>query len=209
MSRLLEQFNARAAQGPIPLEELIAVRDMATKVFDEKAYKALVAAIRDTWGTPPELFAQLHERYRFTVDVAAEPWNTKLSRWFGPGGEVENAFEASLVGETWFCNPPFSEIERWLRWIWSFYDPSRPRAGLGVLLIPATRMEQDWWMDLIEPFLDPAAWPAIGCSLQREQLRGRTHYVPPPGIEASSPRFGSLLLKWNPLPLSGPQTEHD
>lgn len=208
MSKLLDALNARLLAGPIPIEELLAEQRRAEaqlhegsndKEWNEYA-KALSATMRDCWGTPDDLFAKLNAQYNFTLDVAAEPWNAKLSRWWGVGGELTNAFEGSLVGERWFCNPPFSDIERWLQWLWSFYDVGRLRARTGVLLIPATRTEQRWWEKYVEPNRDnPARWEEIRCKFSLKFLPGRTHYVPPPSVEASSPRFGSCLLIWEPL----------
>lgn len=201
MSKLLDALHARLAEGPIPVAELLAVQKLAGETADLLAHKAVSAEIRDCWGTPPELFDVLHQRYTFDVDIAAEPWNAKLPRWWGVGGELHNAFSGSLAGLTWFCNPPFSQIEKWLTWIWSFYDPSKPRAGSGVLVLPATRTEQRAWQQLVEPFRDkPEVWETIRCEFRCVMLPGRTHYVPPPGIAESSPRFGSCVLQWNPLP---------
>lgn len=202
MSALLQNLNARLTQGPIPVEELLHAQGLARSMGDEAAFKALAAIIRDCWGTPDDLFAELHAKHQFTVDLAAEPWNAKLPRWCGVGGICPDAFQFPLSGERWFCNPPFSQIEEWIAWIWRWYNPEiQPRASDGVMLIPGVRCEQDWWQKYVEPFRDNVhAWDVLGVEFTTKFLPGRTHYVPPPGIEESSPRFGSCILTWRPFP---------
>lgn len=190
--------------GPVPVELLLEERQsLEGKLHlaeNARRAKLLDAAIRDAWGTPPELFAALHAAASFTVDVAAEPWNAKLPRWYGVGGEIGDGLRASWVGETWFCNPPFSQVETWVRYAWSWYDPDRPRAGPGVMVLPATRTEQDWWQHSIEPYRDnPVAWAQLRCEFRVRFLPGRTYYVPPPNVPESSPRFGSCVLSWRPI----------
>lgn len=192
--------------GPVPIDQLLAAeaalnaKGAGITREERLELRMLTGAIRDAWGTPDDLFSKLHTTHQFTVDCAAEPWNAKLPRWFGIGGERPDGLRASWAGETWFCNPPFSQIERWLQYAWSWYDPDKPRARVGVMLMPATRSEQDWWQNLVEPFRDtPQVWAELRCELRCEFLSGRTHYVPPVGVAESSPRFGSCLLTWRPL----------
>lgn len=185
---------------PVPVEHLLKQLAEAKAIGDTDAEKVLASIIRDCWGTPPDLFARHHQQYGFTVDLAAEPWNAKLARYCGVGGIVPNAFDFNLTGETWFCNPPFSQIADWIQWLWSWYDVSKPRAGDGVLLLPATRTEQRWWKVFVEAYRDkPRIWELHRVEFECEFLEGRTHYVPPPTVPESSPRFGSCLLKWHPL----------
>jgi hypothetical protein len=46
----------------------------------------------DDRATAPEVFGPLHERFGFTVDVAALPHNAKLPRYFGPPGITSAAW---------------------------------------------------------------------------------------------------------------------
>lgn len=200
MSALIHNLNERLLLGPIPVEELIQAQGFARSYGDEAAFKAIAAIIRDAWGTPQDLFDELNEKHHFTVDLAAEPWNAKLPRWCGVGGICPDVFQFSLSGERWFCNPPFSQIEEWIAWLWRWYNPDlEPRASTGVLLIPGVRCEQDWWQKYVEPFRDkPDVWDAMQCEFTCKFLAGRTHYTPPPGVDESSPRFGSCVLTWKP-----------
>ena len=42
------------------------------------------SSARADWGTPPELFARLHEEFSFTLDVCAHADNAKLDRYLSP-----------------------------------------------------------------------------------------------------------------------------
>jgi hypothetical protein len=109
-------------------------------------------------------------------------------------------------GRVW-CNPPFSDIEPWLIKAW------RAAADCSVIgmLLPASRTEQPWWQDLVEPFRDGRAgikghrlWLVSGkASLATHYLPGRTrfgHPGNPEGIGVGSPPFCCVLLVWRPKP---------
>lgn len=153
-------------------------------------------AQRDDWGTPREEFAAWHKRFGFTLDVCAAPYNAKLPRYFGEGGLAQDGLAMSWAGERWFCNPPFSKIKRWLDKAWNEMNPNLSAISpLGVMLLPASRTEQKWWHELVEPYRDGRT--DLGpVKFWTEFVEGRTHYEPPPGVKASTPTFGSVLLIW-------------
>jgi phage N-6-adenine-methyltransferase len=63
----------------------------------------------DNWGTPPDFFRRMNERFRFRLDACAESWNTKCPTYYG---ESDNGLV--LPWETWtWCNPPYSQILYW------------------------------------------------------------------------------------------------
>lgn len=161
----------------------------------------------------------------FTVDVCAEAWNAKvqcatatettpMTMWFGPGSptRVEDTLtQGNIAGQDWFGNLPFSQLDKWLPWIWRWYGAEARAANMlpniGVAIMPATRTEQADWQQYVEPFRDkPAVWQQLGVSLETRFLTtrteksayGRTKYVPPPGVKQSSPQFGSVVLIWQP-----------
>lgn len=180
----------------------------------------------DVRETPPELFDPLHEEFKFTLDACAVPENAKLTRYCTEVGFFnENRAEeictpgvdgltGSWARERVWCNPPFSDIEAWVRKAWE------SDARLVVMLVPATRTEQDWWQELIEPYRDGKFQrgdaTAFGwSSLTTRFLRKRTHFLengqpilrknkdgtlyinPKTGKpERSAPKFGCVLLIW-------------
>ena len=65
---------------------------------------------KDDWQTPQELFERYHKEYSFILDAAANETNHLLPRWYGPGGEHEDALSVEwplCEGNIWL-NPPYS-----------------------------------------------------------------------------------------------------
>jgi hypothetical protein len=103
----------------------------------------------DNLATTPEMFAPLHERFRFTLDACALPHNTKLERFFAPPGFTPrrcmwdqpgecpqpclgcehgaadprplalDGLAQPWAGERVWCNPPYSNIEPWVQKAWA------------------------------------------------------------------------------------------
>lgn len=63
---------------------------------------------KDNWQTPPEFFAKQQRKHQFTIDGAADGTNHLLPRWFGSGGEREDALEGEWPWERIWINPPYS-----------------------------------------------------------------------------------------------------
>jgi phage N-6-adenine-methyltransferase len=148
----------------------------------------------DNLETTPEMFAGLHERFRFTIDVAALPHNAKLPRFYTPD---EDGLSQSWAGERVWCNPPYSNIEPWCEKARLAVDPWVPAneglaAELVVLLVPANRTEQGWWQRQVEPFRRSGV-------LTVEFLPGRPRFIKH-GHERVEPNqrppFGCCLLIW-------------
>lgn len=78
---------------------------------------------RQNWGTPPEFFGRLHDRFGFTLDGASEPGNGLLPQ--------SSSVIAPLIwaGERVFCNPPWSNIGPFVE--------QAATADFAVLLVPA------------------------------------------------------------------------
>jgi phage N-6-adenine-methyltransferase len=139
----------------------------------------------DDRGTDPVLFAKFHERFGFTIDVAASRANAKLPRYYT---EAEDGLAQSWAGERVWCNPPYSDIRPWVEKAWTV------AAELVVMLVPANRTEQRWWQEEVEPYRDK------GGALRVEFLPGRPRFVAPdkPGIGPNErPPFGCCLLIWS------------
>lgn len=138
----------------------------------------------DDRGTTPEVFAPLHARFRFTIDVAASVENAKLARFYTV---VEDGLTQSWADERVWCNPPYSKIEPWVA------KAVRSYAELVVMLLPANRTEQRWWQSHIEPVRDRDGGPSV------EFLAGRMRFVIPPAkvvMPNERPPFGSCLVIW-------------
>jgi phage N-6-adenine-methyltransferase len=145
----------------------------------------------DDRATAPEVFDPLHDRFRFTIDVAASSANAKLPRYFT---EAEDGLAQSWQGERVWCNPPYSNIRPWVaKARREFPHWSIANAALVVMLLPANRTEQGWWQDLVEPYRDQRN------GLSVEFLRGRLRFINRgrTGVDPNDrPPFGCCLLIW-------------
>lgn len=141
----------------------------------------------DDRATPPEVFGPLHERFGFTIDVAASPANAKLPRYYTI---EDDGLAQSWTGERVWCNPPYSHIEPWV--IKAHLELAAPI----VMLLPANRTEQGWWQRHVEPYRDK------GRGFRVEFLKGRLRFIGP-GQDAVGPNerppFGCCLLIWEQL----------
>lgn len=154
----------------------------------------------DDRGTPPELFAELSERFGgFTLDAAAAPHNAKCERFFSI---EDDGLEQRWTGRVW-CNPPFSNLAAWLQKAWVAW--ADPHVELIVMLVPANRTEQAWWQNWVEPHRDRP-----GSHMRVEFLRGRLRFIRPGRSQVGPnerPPFGCCLLIWQRLASTG--SEHN
>jgi phage N-6-adenine-methyltransferase len=125
------------------------------------------AALRDEWRTPDWLYKALDAEFAFDFDAAANEGNTKCSRFSLMIGTDLKMIRAEKLRV--FCNPPYSNIEPFVEAalrspnLWVFILPTRMRAGWMERLRDSERVEFRWF-------------------------RKRIEFVPPPGVEESSPR---------------------
>jgi phage N-6-adenine-methyltransferase len=143
----------------------------------------------DDRATTPEIYGPLHERFGFTVDVAAAAHNTKCERFYSI---EQDGLTQSWAGEHVWCNPPYSNIRPWLEKAWHAWN--NERAATIVMLLPANRTEQGWWQDLVEPALR-RRWPEFAV----EFLPGRIRFLRKGSTEIGPnerPPFGCCLLIW-------------
>lgn len=143
----------------------------------------------DDRGTHPEEFRPLHERFGFTLDVAAAAHNAKCDRWYG---RLEDGLAQSwfTLGAVW-CNPPYSNLGAWVAKAWAEH---RAHGVTIVMLLPANRCEQGWWQEHVEPFRDRP-----DSALRVEFLSGRMRFIKPGQTDVGPnerPPFGCCLLIW-------------
>ena len=127
------------------------------------------------WETPQEFFDILAAEFRFSLDAAASPLNTKVpSRYYT---KEDNALTRPWRGVVW-CNPPYGrEIGAFIR---KGYEEAQNGATV-VMLIPA-RTDTAWW----HGFVMEAA--------EIRFVRGRLKFV---GAENSAP-FPSAIIVFRP-----------
>lgn len=160
----------------------------------------------DVRETPGSLFQPLDQEFRFDLDVCATPANAKCAAFYT---QADNGLTSSWDGRRVWCNPPYSDIGSWVLKAWE------SNAQIVVMLVPATRCEQDWWQLGVEPFRDGKAGPdGSMLHLTTRFLPGRKHFLEDGKPiyrknkdgslwlskkgkpQRSSPKFGCVLLIW-------------
>lgn len=141
----------------------------------------------DDRRTPPDLLAEarcLTAAPRFDVDVAATADNT-VTGFFLVDGLAEDWW-----GNVW-CNPPFSDVRRWVERAWSQWTSGNLHVDSITMLLPANLTEQGWWQDLIEPYRDR--------EIAVHFLRGRRRFDRPrweKPAKGDRPPFGICIVGW-------------
>lgn len=95
------------------------------------------------WETPKELFDQLDDEFRFTLDPCASNENYKCDYYFT---KEKDGLKESWEGETVFCNPPYGRSIK--EWVKKAYKESRNKNTVVVMLIPA-RTDTTYFHDYI------------------------------------------------------------
>lgn len=88
----------------------------------------------DEWETPQDTFDALDKEFHFTLDPCSTDENAKCKYHFT---EKEDGLKRSWGGEIVFCNPPYSQITKWVQ------KASEERTTT-VMLIPA-RTNTKWF----------------------------------------------------------------
>lgn len=156
--------------------------------------RVMFSSGKDDWETPPALFAELSDEFKFALDVAANIHNRKVPCYLGPDNydfELRDALSADWadvlrhigLGATCWCNPPYS---RGLQAAFIHKAAVEMLRGVTtVMLIPArtdTRAFHAciWNCGQHEPYIGIEVW----------FLKGRLKFV---GAKHSAP-FPSMIV---------------
>lgn len=139
---------------------------------------------RDSWRTPPELFAGINAEFRFSGDVAASAANALHQRYLT---EQQDALQVNWLqhfgsGILW-CNPPYSNITPWVEKANHECDK-----GIGtVMLVPADTSVG--WFNMARQ----------ACTEVRFITGGRLSFIrADTGKPVNGNNKGSMLIIWNP-----------
>lgn len=106
-------------------------------------------ASKQDYATPREFMAAVEARFGpIAFDLAAHADNAKARRWFGPGGDAEDA-----LAEPWhdlitfgdgllWLNPPFADIAPW-----AAKCAREANAGANILLLVPAAVGSNWFRD--------------------------------------------------------------
>ena len=96
----------------------------------------------DEWSNPDYVFDSLDKEFHFTLDPCATEEIHKCIRYF----TIEkNGLEKDWGGEVVFCNPPYSQIKKWVE---KGYREGIKDNTIVVMLIPA-RTDTRWFHNFI------------------------------------------------------------
>lgn len=159
------------------------------------------------WGTPPGLFAQLHARFQFEIDVCAMPHNAKLPRYFSP---TDDGLAQRWAPMRCFLNPPYGAALR----LWMAKARAEAKAGALVCSLVPARTDTAVWHDLIAPLEGHVRRLGLGYGVSTlgqvmlieseglvteiTFLRGRVRFVRPDGALAGAPTYPSAVVVFAP-----------
>ena len=103
---------------------------------------ALFTSNSDEWATPNDLFNNLDEEFLFTLDPCATQENHKCEKWYSI---TDDGLSLPWGGEHVFCNPPYSQIAKWVE---KAYREAQTDKTVVVLLIPS-RTDTRYFHDYI------------------------------------------------------------
>ena len=95
----------------------------------------------DIWATPKDFFNSLNAEFNFTLDPCALTENAKCKKFYTP---EQNGLNQDWSGEIVFCNPPYSEVSKWVEKAYS----EAKRGAKTVMLIPS-RTDTKWFHEFI------------------------------------------------------------
>lgn len=121
----------------------------------------------DKWITPPEVYDQLNSEFNFNCDPCPIDWNE---------GDTDGL--SSDWGTRVFCNPPYSQTEKWIKKCWE-----ESKKGKTVVL-------------LINAITDTKAFHEyIYNKAEVRFIKGRVKFINPENQTKRSPNVkGSMIV---------------
>lgn len=152
----------------------------------ESLTKEQESASRQTWRTPPDLWAKIAAIWHPQIDLAADSTNHLCEMWCGPDkandymrdGLTFPAHDYREICHTLYCNPGFSNIGPWCEHVRRETWAGFPLGIMMVLVSPSTAWWNEWAMKADEIIM----------------LTPRVQFVPPPGVKPSSNSKDNCLL---------------
>ena len=99
----------------------------------------LFSSKTDNWATPPEVFKDLDNEFKFTLDPCASKENHKCDKYFT---KEENGLLQDWGGQRVYCNPPYGRTVG--DWVEKAAKESRKENTIVVMLLPA-RTDTKWF----------------------------------------------------------------
>ena len=95
----------------------------------------------DEWSTPQDLFDALNDEFHFTLDPCATDENAKCKMYYTSS---DNGLEKEWADHVVFCNPPYSQINKWVT-----KSAEEARKGATVVMLIPARTDTKWFHEYI------------------------------------------------------------
>lgn len=105
--------------------------------------ETLFSSKNDEWRTPTAFFEKLDDEFFFTLDPCS-PGIWVRNKTIGIGDQ--DGLELDWGGHTVWCNPPYSQIKKWVRKC--YYEGHKPNTTV-VMLVPS-RTDTKWWHNYVQ-----------------------------------------------------------
>ena len=99
---------------------------------------------KQEWETPRDLFDKLNIEFNFTIDLAANEDNTRVSTFFS---KEDDSMIQEWKGVGWL-NPPYGATGKYKlsNWVKKAYEETNKNKSIVVIIMPA-RTNTNWWHD--------------------------------------------------------------
>lgn len=144
------------------------------------------AEVRDSWRTPPWLFAWLDDRFRFDIDLAASDDNCLVDKFFTVDTDAL-ARPWSKLGRRGFLNCPYSKIDPWV----DKAVDEQARGFLTVMVMPSFNGEERF-----QTIFENAS--------EIIDIVGRVAFLTPDGKEVKGNTRGSSVYIFDPARFFAP-----
>ena len=94
--------------------------------------KVMFSSNSEEWATPQDLFNDLNNEFKFTLDPCASAENAKCEKYYT---KEQDGLIQSWKNEVVFCNPPYGR--KIYKWVKKCYEEGQDPNTTVVMLIPA------------------------------------------------------------------------
>jgi len=113
-----------------------------------KGQKVLFSNGNDSWSTPASIYYDLDNEFNFDFDPCPLNTRVKLENTLFPEQDldvVSNGLDVEW-GSSTFCNPPYSEIDKWIEKTYIEY-----LKGKTIVLLVPSRTDTKWFHKYVLP----------------------------------------------------------
>lgn len=141
---------------------------------------------RDSWRTPPWLFAWLDERFNFEIDLAADADNALCDSYFTLDSDALQR-PWNVFASRGFLNPPYSRIDPWI----AKAIDEQCNGFLTVMVMPSCNGEDRFQH-------------VFSCASEIIDIVGRVAFLTPNGKEVKGNTRGSSVYIFDPARFFAP-----